>query len=224
MTLLNLVFGTRSDVAAKIGRFEMDVTIDEFHDKSVRATENPIEDGSIISDHVILDPDRVTINGFITDAPIVPIAGLIDIVSGGGYKRVTDAFEKLEELMLEREPVTLVTGYKTYQDMLITRIQIPRNREIGMRFTCELKALKRVSSSFEVIGRQIQSTVDVSNPSEDAADRASKTSDKGKQVGEAATADGPNAEVEKKSSTAVDIWDGLKKAGSGIGDALKGFP
>lgn len=217
MTLTNLIFGTRSDVAAKIGRFEMDVTIDEFHEKSARVTENPIEDGSLINDHVILEPERVSINGFITDAPLVPIVGLIDSITGGGYKRVTDAFAKLEDLFNAREPVTLVTGYKTYFDMIIVSLSIPRTREIGMRFSVELKKLKKVSSSFEVIGKQIQTKVDTSNPKADAKDRVPDTANKGKQVGEQAS-----EQVEKKSSLAADIWDSIFGSDKPPAETLKG--
>ncbi len=61
----------------------IDATLEESHSSSVDITDFPIEDGSIISDHFILKPKELTIEGIITDTPINPLAQLTGLISVG---------------------------------------------------------------------------------------------------------------------------------------------
>ncbi|WP_051396132.1 phage baseplate protein [Ignatzschineria larvae DSM 13226] len=57
---LNNSFGM---ISGDSGSFSFDVVTMESHTSSLRVTENPIETGSNISDHAVLEPKEITING-----------------------------------------------------------------------------------------------------------------------------------------------------------------
>lgn len=50
-----------------IGNIKLDVTTSEVHGSSLSITANPIEDGSVIADHAVLEPKEVTITGVVVD-------------------------------------------------------------------------------------------------------------------------------------------------------------
>ncbi|PHM54518.1 phage baseplate protein [Xenorhabdus sp. KK7.4] len=54
---------TASVVTRSIGKFLFDNVIIENHRSSLRITENPIESGAAIADHVILEPKEITVAG-----------------------------------------------------------------------------------------------------------------------------------------------------------------
>lgn len=168
MSIINIIFNTRSDDPAKIGSIEMDVTIEEQHERSAFITENSIEDGSTIGDHIILDPERVTIDGFITSAPVSffgPRLGL-------GFGRVISGYKQLDELWKKKEPFTLVTGYGSYKNMVIERLSMPRTKEVGLMFRAEMKKITIIKTGLGAIGSSAPGV----------ADRAAGLTDGGRQV------------------------------------------
>jgi len=54
----------------KIGIIELDATVRESHEYTNTLTEFPVEKGFNINDHVIRQPEKLTIEGFITNTPI----------------------------------------------------------------------------------------------------------------------------------------------------------
>lgn len=50
--------------------FVVDVTLTENHDFQADVTENPVEEGSPITDHIDLKPESFTITGVISDTPL----------------------------------------------------------------------------------------------------------------------------------------------------------
>lgn len=49
----------------KIGTLTLDITTTEDHESALRVTDNPIESGAVISDHAVLDPKQITIEGML---------------------------------------------------------------------------------------------------------------------------------------------------------------
>ena len=176
MSLVNLLFGTRAPGPADIGGFEMDVTVSERHSRTSQITTSPIEDGSRAADHIILDPESVIIEGFVTSAPaqVLPIG----VFGDAGTLRVIDAFDKLDQLWAAREPIDLITGYQSYENMVIVDLDLPREREIGLRFTAELQKIRVIQS--EIAG--LPGTL-----AEDVEDSAAPTIDAGRQPTNAAS-------------------------------------
>lgn len=192
MSLINFLFGTRTPAGFKLEgaiEFEADLTLEETHERTSEISQNPIESGGFVSDHVILNPERVTIQGFQTDTP----AAVLALFRGG---RTQDAFEKLESAWKSREPMTLVTGRKTYKSMMITRLSLPRDRPKSMAFTIELQKIQivetqtgRLGAGFAVAAGALSSAAEAS-PSPEVANLASAPFDAGRQP---TTAPSPNA-------------------------------
>jgi hypothetical protein len=55
--------------------FTLDVTTNESHSRTLKATSNPIESGAMISDHAILQPTKLTITGVMVDVNPVQTSG-----------------------------------------------------------------------------------------------------------------------------------------------------
>ena len=71
--VLSLIFGKKyakgqvQDAQNGSSIVTFDTTISEDHKFTSRVTFFPIESGTIVSDHIINQPDVVTISGFVTD-------------------------------------------------------------------------------------------------------------------------------------------------------------
>lgn len=55
--------GNSGMIAGSSGSFNFDIVTVESHTSTLRVTENPVETGSNISDHAVLEPKEITING-----------------------------------------------------------------------------------------------------------------------------------------------------------------
>ena len=163
---INFLFGNRTPAGFNLSgvvEFDADLTVEETHERAADVTEHPVESGARVSDHIILQPARLTLEGFVTDAGVA--------VFGASAGRTQTAFETLDEAWREREPVQVVTGYRTYSDMVIVRLDMPRERPGSMRFSMELQHVAIVSSE----------VVEVAAPDADTADLAAGETDAGRQ-------------------------------------------
>lgn len=55
--------GNSGMISGASGSFNFDIVTVENHTSTLRVTENPVETGSNISDHAVLEPKEITING-----------------------------------------------------------------------------------------------------------------------------------------------------------------
>jgi hypothetical protein len=133
MMVLSLLFGKKYP-SPKVGSIDLDVTIREEHRFASRVTNYPVEDGTIISDHIINEPDIVILVGLVTDTPLSIFAP---------FNRSIDAFNRLIQLHQNRDVVTVVTGLKVYKNMAITTLDVPRDIRTGqsLTFTIELQRI-----------------------------------------------------------------------------------
>lgn len=161
MALVNFLFGNRFASGFQLGTFQAEMTMEEMHERNAEVTDYPIEDGTSVGDSVIKRPNFVRLVGFVTESPAAPLLRRPSA-------RV-DAFKALDELFNAGEPLTVITGYTTYDSMVITRLQLPRERDKSMVFTVELKHIK-------IVKPQIEATSSLG-----IADVAAKLVDLGKQ-------------------------------------------
>jgi hypothetical protein len=134
---LNILF--RNDNLNRIENLVFDATLSEAHEGKSQVTNYSVEDGSQISDHIINQPDKLVIEGFVTNSSL----------SGGGATASQQAFNQLFQLRSEKKLVTVVTGFKVYNDMAILSISVPKTRATGdsISFTVELQKITKVGSS-----------------------------------------------------------------------------
>jgi hypothetical protein len=132
-----------------IGSLTLDAAITETHEMEAELTEFPVETGSDIADNRIKRPRIVTIDGVVASAPTNPL----QIVGPLAPLSVPNGFKALEALFDSSELITVVTELKTYEDMAITKISIPRSNDTGRAifFSMECRSVQIVSNrTFEV--------------------------------------------------------------------------
>lgn len=141
-----LVYGYRNKKS--IGGVAIDAFVEEGHDLSAQVTSYPVEDGSTINDHVIQDPDKLIIRGVIGATSIYGEDALENTIN-----RPYNIYLKLEELKNNGEPITVVTGLKTYENMVIEAFSITRNAENGrsLEFTMNLIQVRIVKSQLTAL-------------------------------------------------------------------------
>lgn len=154
--MIGLFFGGekfKTTFGNDFGNIDLDANLQETHDWSNDVTQNPVENGSDITDHVIENPDRITIRGFISDSPLRGIVGntvaIINALSGEqSGQRTKETFDLLEKLSKLKLPVIVTTKYKIYTDMIMTNVSIPRDRSTGegLEFVAEFISIRTVGT------------------------------------------------------------------------------
>lgn len=153
--------------------FQMDVSIKETHSRESPPTEFPVENGQTVSDHIILKPFGLEINGLITDSPIGGVAGLLTevgtsiaskLVPPAGLALVSQgvallsslsgskspsvaAYVQLLQIQQKALPFDVLTSLYRYPNMWIKGISVPRDVQTGasITFTVQLVQLLLVS-------------------------------------------------------------------------------
>ena len=109
--------------------FVLDASLGESHDTSGDLTDHPVEDGSVVTDHLILRPFELTITGFVTNTPTDPQleAAALELANQGGVStRVQATYGIMLELLRLGGTLTIDTGLKTYENMILTNVSVPR--------------------------------------------------------------------------------------------------
>lgn len=123
----------------KVGDLTIEATLSEQHNMSATVSKFPVEGGSIVSDHIVNDPEKVTLEGFISNTPM----------GNDPNNYAQDAFDLLKKMWEARELLDIVTQYKVYTDMAITDISVPLNNKTGqaIQFTVDLIKIKKVNAT-----------------------------------------------------------------------------
>lgn len=130
MALLSLIYG--SPKKTEIADIVADVTTSESHITEVEVTDNPVENGSNIADHVHFKPVSLKIEGLITDTPITStIATIIDAITSYNDNRSRKIYDKLVDIQKAGEPITVVTGFKQYENMILKSLSVSRSSDTG---------------------------------------------------------------------------------------------
>lgn len=164
--MVGLFFGGTQFITTfgnEFGNVELDANLEEAHEWTAQATENPVEEGAPISDHVIEQSDKLRISGFITDAPLVAsqsITGSIGISDAGS--RTQPVFDLLYTLIKKREPIVVYTKHAVYSDMVLTTVNIPRTPGVGeaIEFNAEFIHIRKVATRLVDVPRGISAKGD----------------------------------------------------------------
>lgn len=130
---------------------DLDVMSDEVHEWGNDVTENPVELGAPVADHIQEKAKKLTITGMITDTPIDPavigqFAGSID---GGLFSaRLQTHFDFLDSLSKLRATLIVYTRYKVYTDMALVSCNISRSTGLGeaLPFTLQFIHIRLVQT------------------------------------------------------------------------------
>jgi hypothetical protein len=161
--MVELLFGRKAptSIRTSLQAITLDATLAEDSEYSNRITEFPLESGSSISDHVIHEPENVTIKGLISETPVAvlgtvgralmnggsfsdPIGdGYAFLLAIGGYSqpkfsgkaKPTDQFlsggQDITESAQQFQLVDILTEFRLYTSMGITRLHVGREPTTG---------------------------------------------------------------------------------------------
>lgn len=150
--MIGLFFGGNSlqtSFGNMFGNIELDAVLEEAHEWSAEATSNPVEIGAPVTDHIIDQADQLTIKGFVTDSPLTlsqSINGILNFGRTGNRTQTT--FDLLHELLKLKEPMTVYTKHRIYDDMVLTNVTIPRSAGVGeaLEFNAEFIHIRKVAT------------------------------------------------------------------------------
>jgi len=157
--VLGLLFADKP--RTKIEGGEIDITVDAAltvaHKYGLTVTSSPIEDGSSVDDHAVRDPDELTMEGFVSDHPVEFLGGVLrgEVAGGavgellGATPRSVSAYALLRKAVDDKALLTVLTRFRTYDDMLATNLEVQQAQEVGeaLRFQLTLRHVRRVGTS-----------------------------------------------------------------------------
>lgn len=110
-----------------LGEIAIDCTIREQHADDYTATDHPLEQGAASSDHVFRNPARLAFDiGFSNSSEL----------AGGDNSYVIQKYEALLALQATREPMAIVTGKRTYKNMIILGLGVTTDQETEAVLMC----------------------------------------------------------------------------------------
>lgn len=127
MAFNNLFIRTKKS----LGGIQLDGVLSESHTNRVRLTKNPIELGADVTDHAIIEPKKLDIIATVSDTPlgIAALGQIVDLVTGlfgtstsSNITRSNAAYNALVQLQEAREPISVQSKLRLYEDMIITNI------------------------------------------------------------------------------------------------------
>jgi hypothetical protein len=120
-------------ISGMIGDIEIQTTLEEIHSDTLHVTEHPIQSGAAISDHSYKKPSEVVLRCGWSNASLKALLGMVTGFFGGGTMSKADyvsgLYSQLLKLQEAREPISITTGLRHYDNMLITGLQVHRDQK-----------------------------------------------------------------------------------------------
>jgi len=119
---------SRATEPVNINGITFDALIDEIPRLSADIPAYPTEEGFEVSDTIIFKPKELSMTLFLTNTPVTWRSQ-----NGSGPFRVNDVSNELEEMYFShpQKLVTIRTSDKTYKNMGILNLEIPKKKETG---------------------------------------------------------------------------------------------
>ncbi len=111
---------------SSVGQIEFDVLVSHETTLASEVTENPVEDGFPVSDHIICRPVRLSIIASVSNTPVTWYERL-----GNDPARKDDARSALLEIYKSRQPVTVILHDNIYENMVMNDCKIGGDKEDG---------------------------------------------------------------------------------------------
>jgi hypothetical protein len=154
-----------------IGELSPDVTLDEQLQDSVTVTDHPVEIGASISDHAFMNPSEVMLRIGFTNSK-----GFLALFTGNSSPTPAEAYEQLQDMMREREPIDLITSRRAYTDMLITALSVTTDDKTAniLAANVKLRQIILVSTSSTALKPDAQAEPEKTSSVENAGTKQAK--------------------------------------------------
>lgn len=143
-----------------IGSFVAQVTISENHLDSLEITQQPVEQGSVITDHAFKKPALVTIRcGWSNSPPVTgnffsalaQSVGAMSQFAGAGVDQARNIYQGLLQLQADRVPFSIYTGKRYYTNMLIETLAVDTRAESENALQATLRCRQLIIVSTSVV-------------------------------------------------------------------------
>lgn len=116
-----------------------DAVVNEAHSGEVQVTDNPVERGVDVTDNIRPKPEQIILDVIVSNSP------LDEALDGSpdNPKRASEAFRVLRELRDGGVLVSVVTGLRSYDSMVIQKIDVSRNAKTGQVLSAKI-ALRQI--------------------------------------------------------------------------------
>lgn len=116
----------------------IDAALSQSHAKTVEVTKFPIEDGAMVADHAILRPDTYQLEGVVSNTPLVQPDAM-----PAAARRAESARDVLEAIIVAREAITIDSGAKVLEMMVLSSLVFPKDGATGdcTKFTCQAEQI-----------------------------------------------------------------------------------
>lgn len=169
-----LFFGLRKyKLGSNKGFITFDLILNEDHQMSNEITEHPVEDGSVISDHIKNNLESGSLTALVSNFSVKSIVGF--------FNRAQDAYDKMVDIWKSRELVTIVTVLRVYEDMGIESISTARSSDTGSSIIFDISFRKVEQVKLRTV--DIDVGVKVKGTITDIDRQASVASDVGRTTG-----------------------------------------
>jgi hypothetical protein len=140
MGILSVLF---SQQRRRIGVIAPSVVISEKHSDALEITEHPVEVGAPVSDHAFKRPSEVTMElGFASGGSLIDgidTTKMFNIDTGLSLgTSPADVYKKLLALQESRVPFDVITGKRSYKNMLIRAIEVTTDKTSENVLMCVL--------------------------------------------------------------------------------------
>ena len=132
-----------------------DLILSESHSFQSSVSNRPVEDGSIITDHIQNGLENGSFTGLITNFSI--------LTPGFISNRAQDAFDMMNRLWKEKTVFTFVSVLKVYKNIVITSLSVKRSGDTGEAnaFDISFQKIKKVKLKEVEITASIKLNMDL---------------------------------------------------------------
>ena len=160
---------------------QFDASLKENHKRTSTPTKFPIENGSMVSDHVIISPFNLDLTAIISDTPIGGVQGLVTeaattltsaltppaglIAGAAGYalfKSLSNsespsvaAYNQILQLQENAQPFDVLTSLYRYPSMWISSLSAPRDAGTGASVVFDITLEQLILVSPQSVNVQI---------------------------------------------------------------------
>lgn len=142
-------------VTEVVSEIPIDVCKSRTYRYQAQITDFPVESGASITDHRRKQPDVVEIEGLVSATPLVVAPTTLGLKgdsltnAAGAPAPLQAAHDALLSLHEKGTLVTIVTDYRTHEDMALESLEIQRSKETGrvFEFRATFKQLRIVATS-----------------------------------------------------------------------------
>ncbi len=128
-----------NSVRPRVGPIVLDATLSEDHSVEAEQTENPIEEGGLVSDHRIVKPRAIVLVGLVVGFPA-------SVLPPTSFSRHVTIFRRFRDMVIRGDVMDVVTNLEVLPGMTLLRVGVVKQAggasANGLEFQLHLRKLE----------------------------------------------------------------------------------